>query len=1134
MAVSQGRAVCSISVGVRILMALSFVFTLSKVCCVVLEAHSIPKWIGKNGSHPFALEQGRKLQDGIAKATTKNLSSDDLPVTNRYPQQANYAARGVNKLSQRQKNPSYHLIGGSKASFQTARGKNWCAYVHTRLAPTITIENLQSHVLLTSKLCVLKMEKCQPRYQIRNQPMYRIRHKIVTSLTWKCCPGYIGTDCQPKDYLKRQAENQAESQRTGTDLPKKPQYHHDSALAAKFNDKLYNQEIKLDLVQKKIVNISANVNDVWSLLYSLEGKINEANGKDLQSTSKGTKSRGIQELVKELVMEQIQSFQGNLQETVAELYKTISSLSEELQSTKGMIRELNETILSQSRNPHSTIVGQNPAPPSEPHDIWEQIKVLRADMSLACHNVSRELTEKHKFLERKLEGQHERIGILLETMNQTFSLARETPELHLKFQGAPEQEGMQREENLQMYLFNITENVKMHGRLILQLHNEVSAHEQQLFNLTSTGRQKEIEIRNCQEMIEECKSSLGSRLHQTENGIFHLNKTFFDVLTPLDNILEEMNERISNLSYDFEVLQTVVEHQGQPLETSTAGSGHLQKQNIMERLDNLSFKVASLSVFVKNTMGAHFLRNQSQGGDKSFKGVLEECHHQIEDGLNETMTVINDAMDSMRDDYYILKNNVTDLRRSILELFYENSVEQNHMSSLLPQLAQFNESFKDLMATVVRHQDALEMIGILQAIKDTELVIPPILMNVSHLLIKTTDTVEDFEQRIQNLEEASLSPAVDIRDYQSRIEALESKLNTVLASFKSLAKVKPKKTQGAKLQPQPPKYQALSRKVSGLQAKWTNLNDRISRMNSESGLAWGQCQNLSLLIAQVNASIPQVTMLQEKPNITALQQDLRMFVQTTSRASIEGFFTNITVFVEKTISNVVKNITKIQKQIKQLYKRPKFFKKANFTLNSGRSQRFADKITDPVESTSCRSAPCQNGGTCINQRKGFVCACRPPFDGPICDIKLLDVKKTDFSRGSYRYAPMVAFFVAHTYAMNTSGPIKFNHLYVNYGASYAPGSGKFSIPFLGVYVFKYTIESFSAHLSGYLVVDGVDKLAFQYEDTDNGVSGSRTVTGDAVLELNYGQSVWLRLTSGSIPEKFPPVTTFGGYLLYRT
>lgn len=129
---------------------------------------------------------------------------------------------------------------------------------------------------------------------------------------------------------------------------------------------------------------------------------------------------------------------------------------------------------------------------------------------------------------------------------------------------------------------------------------------------------------------------------------------------------------------------------------------------------------------------------------------------------------------------------------------------------------------------------------------------------------------------------------------------------------------------------------------------------------------------------------------------------------------------------------------------------------------------------------------------------------------------------------------MVAFFASHTYGMNTPGPIRFNNLDVNYGASYAPASGKFRVPYLGVYVFEYNIESRSPRISGYLVVDGVDKLAFQSENTSENQYADRVVTGDALLELNYGQEVWLRLVVGSIPAKYPPVTTFSGYLLYRT
>ncbi|XP_051866377.1 multimerin-1-like [Pristis pectinata] len=1140
MAVTPGRTVISISVGMRSLVVFVLVFTLSKVYCVVPDANSSAKKTAGNGNNVFTAEQGRKLQTGLREATIGNSSSNNLPVANRYPRQVDYIMGGVNKLSNRQKRSSYSRVGSSKPTFETARGKNWCAYVHTRLSPTVTIENVQSQVLLTSKSCVLKMGNCQPRYQIRNQPVYRMKHKIVTSLNWKCCPGYIGADCQPKDYLKRQAEeNQAESQRTGADLPKDPQRHYDPALAAKFNDKLYNQEIKLGLLQKKVVNISAYMNDVWSLLYSLEGKIDEDNGKDLQSTFKGTKSRGIQELVKELVSQQVRSFQGNMEEMVAQLYKTISSINEELQSTKETIQQLNRTILSLSGSLHSTTVEQDPAPPSELHEIREQMEVLRADVSLACHNTSQQLTKKHKSLQRQLEEERERTGALLEVINQTFSLARETQELQLSsqvLQDVPEQEGTQTDGMLQRYLSNVSAIMKMHGRWILQLNSEVKAHELQLLNLTSASSQKEMEIRTCQVMVEECKITLGSRLHQVENEILNLNKTFSDTFTPLGDILETIDERVSNLSYDFEIFQQLVEDQGRPLESSRADSGHIRRQDLTERLDNLSSKVASLSVFVKSTVGAQLIRNQSQAEEESFRGLLAECRLEIEDSLNDTMTVINNAVDSMRDDYYILKHNVTDLRRYTLELFRESTIKHNYELTLFPQIAQLNESFKVLVADVVRHKNALEMIGVLQGLKKTEVIIPPILMNVSQLLNKTATSIEDFQQRIHLLEETALSSSSDTKDYQSRILALESQLSSVLANSKSLPKIKSKLTQGAKIQAAPPKYQELSRKVSGLQLKWTNLNDRVSRMKEESDQTHGLCQNLSLLLTHVNTSVPRVTMPTANLNITALQQDLREFVQTTSWATAELFFTNITMFMDRAISNVVRNITKIQKQVKQLYKRPKVVNKTNFTVSSGRSQRYADKVTDPVESVSCDSAPCQNGGTCINQRKGFVCVCCPPFGGPSCDIKLLDANalKTDFSRGSYRYAPMVAFFVAHTYAMNTSGPIRFNHLYVNYGASYAPGSGKFSIPFLGVYVFKYTIESFSSHLSGFLVVDGVDKLAFQYEGTDNSVPGSRTVTGDAVLELNYGQSVWLRLTSGSIPEKFPPVTTFGGYLLYRT
>lgn len=45
-----------------------------------------------------------------------------------------------------------------------------------------------------------------------------------------------------------------------------------------------------------------------------------------------------------------------------------------------------------------------------------------------------------------------------------------------------------------------------------------------------------------------------------------------------------------------------------------------------------------------------------------------------------------------------------------------------------------------------------------------------------------------------------------------------------------------------------------------------------------------------------------------------------------------------------------------------------------------------DRIKTQLETNSCASGPCENGGTCYNTFNGFRCQCRPAFEGTKCEL----------------------------------------------------------------------------------------------------------------------------------------------------
>ncbi|KAJ8264755.1 hypothetical protein GJAV_G00154520 [Gymnothorax javanicus] len=77
------------------------------------------------------------------------------------------------------------------------RSGNWCGFVHQRTVSTAVYGGSERYIAKSRSLCPIGPSDCQlVLYKLAVRPVYKERPKIVTSLLWRCCPGYGGRDCE--------------------------------------------------------------------------------------------------------------------------------------------------------------------------------------------------------------------------------------------------------------------------------------------------------------------------------------------------------------------------------------------------------------------------------------------------------------------------------------------------------------------------------------------------------------------------------------------------------------------------------------------------------------------------------------------------------------------------------------------------------------------------------------------------------------------------------------------------------------------------------------------------------------------------------------------------------------------------
>ena len=110
-----------------------------------------------------------------------------------------------------------------------------------------------------------------------------------------------------------------------------------------------------------------------------------------------------------------------------------------------------------------------------------------------------------------------------------------------------------------------------------------------------------------------------------------------------------------------------------------------------------------------------------------------------------------------------------------------------------------------------------------------------------------------------------------------------------------------------------------------------------------------------------------------------------------------------------------------------------------------------------------------------------------------------------------------------------SGTLIFNSVILNVGNGYNPSTGIFTSPVAGTYVFYVTAVEYS---NQYLRVDIVLNSVSKVRTMGDSSTSFQTGTNMVILNLQKGDSVWVRYASGKgYYTSSVPITTFTGLLV---
>ncbi|KAL4698462.1 hypothetical protein H8959_011119 [Pygathrix nigripes] len=149
-------------------------------------------------------------------------------------------------------------------------GRNWCPYPMSKLVTLLALCKTEKFLVHSQQPCPQGAPDCQRvkvMYRMAHKPVYQVKQKVLTSLAWRCCPGYTGPNCERHDSMAiPEPADPSDSHQEPGDGPVSLEPGHLAAATSEVEVQQEQQEHLLGDLQNDVHQVADSLPGLWKAL----------------------------------------------------------------------------------------------------------------------------------------------------------------------------------------------------------------------------------------------------------------------------------------------------------------------------------------------------------------------------------------------------------------------------------------------------------------------------------------------------------------------------------------------------------------------------------------------------------------------------------------------------------------------------------------------------------------------------------------------------------------------------------------------------------------------------------------------------------------------------------------------------